>query len=77
MTDFELFDVTSTCKLCGVEFQTKAFVKDLDTPRVGLCDDCYQADVKRMDGLTKHHPRAGQSRKPDVPDYRQRAAGDT
>jgi hypothetical protein len=64
VTDFQLYDVPTTCRACGAEFVGKAFVPQGATPRFGLCPPCQAVDDEKMARL-KQPPKDHGRRKPE------------
>lgn len=80
MTDFEVFDVPTTCRQCGEEYLAKSFLPADDKPRFGLCPVHLAEDEQKMAVLHKlpgSYPRPSDRRNDDRRvDFRRRAAGD-
>ena len=73
MTDFTLYDVATTCRECGTEYQAKAFLPQGTEPRFGLCPPCMAVDdamLARLKQPPKNHGRSKAEPEPKTP-YRQ------
>jgi hypothetical protein len=74
MTDFPLYDVVNHCRICGVEYPSKAFMPQGTEPRFGLCPSCMAEDEKQQAKLCQPPTRV--TKKEPTLDYRQRQAGE-